>query len=380
MPDDHPRIRVVYLIHALGVGGAEEMILNLVSRLPRERYEPIVCCFEDPPGPMGAEIVAQGVPVVPLGIAPGLRHPLGWWPITRYLRRLRPQVVHTFLLSASLYGRAAAMMARVPVIIGTEVNIYERKQRHHIIAERLLASGTDFVVVSAESVKTAYVEQLGISPGRVRVIYNAVNWDRLQTTRSREEVRHELGIPSSSVVVGVVATLQDKKGHRVLLDAVARTSGLEHVRLMLVGDGPLRLSLERHASDLGIRDRVTFCGTRRDLGNVLSAMDVFALPSLWEGLPLALILAMGAGLPVVATRLAGIPEVVTDGHTGLLVPPGDEAAIGTAIARLCASSDERRRFGAAARVAVSGRFGADAYVQSVTDLYEERLVKARLAA
>jgi glycosyltransferase involved in cell wall biosynthesis len=356
------------------------MILNLVSRLPRERYEPTVCCFEDPPGPMGAEIVAQGVPVVPLGIAPGLRHPLGWWPITRYLRRLRPQVVHTFLLSASLYGRAAAMMARVPVIIGTEVNIYERKRRHHIIAERLLASGTDFVVVSAESVKTAYVEQLGISPGRVRVIYNAVNWDRLQTTRSREEVRHELGIPSSSVVVGVVATLQDKKGHRVLLDAVARTSGLEHVRLMLVGDGPLRLSLERHASDLGIRDRVTFCGTRRDLGNVLSAMDVFALPSLWEGLPLALILAMGAGLPVVATRLAGIPEVVTDGHTGLLVPPGDEAAIGTAIARLCASSDERRRFGAAARVAVSGRFGADAYVQSVTDLYEERLVKARLAA
>ena len=105
----------------------------------------------------------------------------------------------------------------------------------------------------------------------------------------------ELGIPDDRIVVGVVATLQDKKGHHVLLDAFARTPGLERVWLMLVGDGPSAPSLEEHAATLGIRDRVTFCGTRRDLGNLLPAMDIFALPSLWEGLPLALILAMGAG-------------------------------------------------------------------------------------
>ena len=367
------RLRVVFVTHSLGVGGAEELILNLVARLPRERYEPVVCSFENRPGPMAAEIAAHGIEVVPLGIAPGWRHPLGWWSIVRFLRRVRPGIVHTFLLPASLYGRSAASVARVPIIIGTEVNIYERKQWHHILAERLLARVSDCVVASAESVKRAYVRQLGISPDIVRVIYNAVNWDRLHATLTPAEVRRELGIPEDRIVVGVVATLQDKKGHRVLLDAFARTPGLERAWLMLVGDGPLRSSLEDHAARLGIGDRITFCGTRRDLGNVLPAMDIFALPSLWEGLPLAMILAMGAGRPVVATNIAGIPEVVTDGRTGLLVAPGDVAEIGAAVARLVSDGDERRRFGAAARDAVRDRFGADAYAASVTSLYEECL-------
>ena len=373
------RVRVVYLTHTLGVGGAEELILNMVTRLPRDRYEPIVCCFENPPGAIGSEIASHGIEVVPLGIAPGWRHPLAWWTIVRFLRRVRPDIVHTFLLPASLYGRSAAVAARVPIVIGTEVNIYERKQRHHIVVERLLAAVTACVVASAESVKTAYVRQLGIPAGAVRVVYNAVNWDRLQSTASPEAVRAELGIPLDRTVVGVVATLSDKKGHRVLLDAVARTPGLENIWLMLVGDGRERHALEVHAAALGIRDRVTFCGTRRDLGNMLTAMDVFALPSLWEGLPLALLLAMGAGRPVVATRLAGIPEVVTDGQTGLLVEPGDAAAMGSALARVCGDAALRIRLGSAARAAVRERFGADAYTDAVTGIYEEFLGRLRHA-
>ena len=159
----------------------------------------------------------------------------------------------------------------------------------------------------------------------------------------------------------------------MLLDAVARTPGLDAVHLMLIGDGPLRASLQAYAAQLGLADRVTFCGTRRDLGNVIEAMDVFALPSLWEGLPLALILAMGAGRPIVATRLAGIPEVVTDGETGLLVPPEDAPAIGAALAALCADGALRDRLGRAAQAAVRGRFDADAYTAAVMSLYEEFL-------
>ena len=366
-------IRVVYLTHTLGVGGAEELILNIVTRLPRDRYEPIVCCFEKPPGPIGPEIAAHGVRVIPLGVVPGWRSPFGWWSIARELKRLRPQIVHTFMLPASVYGRSAAIAARVPIIIGTEVNIYERKQRHHIVIERLLSSRSACVVASAESVKAAYVRQLGIDAAGVRVVYNAVNWDRLNAAVPPLEIRKDLGIPADRVVVGVIATLQDKKGHRVLLDAIARTPALDDVWLMLVGDGPERSALEEYVGTLRMRDRVTFCGTRRDLGNLLPAMDVFALPSLWEGLPLALILAMGAGRPVVATRLAGIPEVVTDGDTGLLVEPGNADALGSALARVCADSGLRERLGARARAAVRDRFGADAYSAAVMRIYEEFL-------
>jgi glycosyltransferase involved in cell wall biosynthesis len=367
----------VFLTHTLGVGGAEELLLNLVARLPRDRFESFVACFENPPGPIGAEIAAVGVPVTPLGIVPGWRHPFSWFAIVRYLRRVRPQIVHTFMLPASLYGRLAALAAGVPVIIGTEVNIYERKQWHHRIAERLLATRSACVVASAESVKRAYVRQLGIPADAVRVVYNAVNWDRLHSTAGAGEVRAALGIPADRLLVGVVATLQDKKGHSVLFDAFARTAGLENAWLLVVGDGPLRSTLEQYATSVGIHDRVTFCGTRRDLGNLLPAMDVFALPSLWEGLPLALILAMGAGRPVVATRLAGIPEVVSDGETGLLVPPGDAPALGSAIARLCADAVLRARLGAAARGAVRERFGADTYTEAVSGLYEEFLGRLR---
>jgi glycosyltransferase involved in cell wall biosynthesis len=368
-------VRVVFLTHSLAVGGAEELILNMVAGLPRDRFEAIVCTLEDRPGPMALEIAAHGIEVRALGITPGWRRPRAWWSIVACLRQLRPQIVHTFLLPASLYGRSAAWVARVPIIIGTEVNIYERKQRHHILAERLLARVSQCIVASAESVKRAYTRQLGIADERVRVIYNAVNWDRLQATATPAQVRRELNIPADRLVVGVVATLQEKKGHRVLFEACARTGGLEHVWLMIVGDGPLRSSLEEYATMLGIRDRVTFCGTRRDLGNVLPAMDIFALPSLWEGLPLALILAMGAGRPVVATNLAGIPEVVTDGATGLLVPPGDSTALGRAIARLTSDPSERERLGGRARDAVLNRFGADVYVRAVTALYDECLAR-----
>src|SRR5262252_8903539 len=130
------------------------------------------------------------------------------------------------MLPASLYGRSAARAAEVPIVIGTEVNIYERKQRHHIAVERFLAKRSACVIASAESVKSAYVQQLRIDPGLVRVVYNAVNWERLRSTMTPREVRLELGIPQDRLVVGVVATLQDKKGHRVLLDACARTAGL----------------------------------------------------------------------------------------------------------------------------------------------------------
>src|SRR5262245_9625521 len=193
-------VRVVYLTHTLGVGGAEELILNMVARLPRDRYEPVVCCFENPPGPIGHEIAAHGVAVVPLGVAPGWRHPLAWWSIVRALRRLRPDIVHTFMLPASLYGRSAATAAGVPIVIGTEVNIYERKQRHHIAVERFLAKRSACVIASAESVKAAYVRQLGIDAGLVRVVYNAVNWDRLRATMTPRGVRGELGIPEDRLV------------------------------------------------------------------------------------------------------------------------------------------------------------------------------------
>ena len=369
--------RVVYMAHAFHVGGAEEMVLNLVRRLPRSHFEPHVCCIHEA-GPIGEEIRRTGTPVSVLGLTPGMRQPWAVDGIRRYLARTRPDVVHTFLLTASLYGRLAATFARVPVVIGSEVNIYERKRRRHIWLERALMNATDCVVVSAESVRAFYLRQVHADPAKVEVIYNAVDWDQIRTTTGRDEIRRAFGLAADDFVVGIIARLTEQKGHRFLLEAMAQTPALECAHLLVVGSGEMEDELKRRADALGLGARVHFVGPRRDLGDLLSAMDIFALPSLWEGLPLSLVLAMGAGVPVVSTTVAGVPEVVDDERTGLLVPPGDAAALGNALARLATSAELRDRLRGAAPASVRQRFGVDAYVSAMTRLYD-RLLDATAA-
>lgn len=371
------RTRVVYLAHAFHVGGAEEMVLNLVRHLPH-RFEPAVVCINQS-GPIGDEIRATGVPVRVLGLTPGLMRPFDVLRLRDCLYDCEPAIVHTFLLTASLYGRFAAMLARVPIVIGTEVNIYQHKRSWHALAERWLMRGTDTVVTSAGAVRDFYVDQVKADPSKVEVVYNAVDWAQLQTTMTREETRAAAGIPADAVVAGIIARLTAQKAHHVLFDALAQTPALSNVHLLVVGDGELRDELKRRVEGLGLTPRVHFAGARRDLGNVLAAIDVFVMPSLWEGLPLSLVLAMGAGLPVIATAVAGIPEVVQDGVSGRLVAPGDVAGLGAAMARVLGSVSERSLLGHAARAFVRPRFGVDGYVSSISAVYDRLLAAKGMA-
>ena len=372
-----PRPRVVYLSHTLAVGGAEEMVLNLVRHLPAEFDRAVVCI--DRPGPIGEEVRKTGVAFQALGLQPGLRRPGDLMRLQQFLHASEPTIIHTFLLTASLYGRFAAMLAGVPIVIGTEVNIYERKQRVHRLAERWLMRRTDAVIASAESVRDFYVEQIDADPGKVAVIYNAVDWSQLDISVPREAFRALFAIPPDAPVAGIIARLTEQKAHRVLLDAIASRADLASLHLLVVGDGELRGALEQQAARLGLAGRVHFAGARRDLGNVLGAIDTFVMPSLWEGLPLSLVLAMGAGLPVIASRVAGIPEVVKDGDTGVLVSPGDTADLAAALARVSTDAPLRAALGAAARAFVVPRFGVDGYVAAMTTLYRRLLAEKRLA-
>jgi glycosyltransferase involved in cell wall biosynthesis len=366
--------RVLYLSHGYAVGGAEEMVLNLVRHLPPQ-FEPAVVAIHEA-GPIGEEIQRTGVPFKSLGLTPGVLRPFDLLRLRDFLQECEPQIVHTFLLTGSLYGRFAAMMARVPIVIGTEVNIYERKRGLHALAERWLMRDTDAVVASAESVRDYYIRQVHADPAKVEVIYNAVDWSQLETTVTREEMRASLDLPPGVPAIGIIARLTEQKGHQVLFDALTRAD-LAHAHLVVVGGGELQDTLSRRVAELGMTSRVHFLGPRRDLGNILSAIDVFTMPSYWEGLPLSLVLAMGAGLPVVATAVAGIPEVVHDGATGLLVPPGDSTALAGALARVVNDDTTRVLLGQAARAFVRPRFGVDRYVQSVTSLYERLLAAKR---
>ena len=355
------------------VGGAEEMVLNLVRHLP-SRFEPMVACIHEA-GPIGEEIRRTGVPFTVLGLTPGLSRPLDVIRLRDALASLAPTIVHTFLLTGSLYGRFAAMMSGVPIVIGTEVNIYENKKPLHARMERWLMKGTDAVVASAGSVKDYYVNQVHADPAAIEVIYNAVDWAQLQTTMSRDEFRKSAGVPVDVPAAAIIARLTEQKAHRVLFDSITHPE-LSKLHLIVVGDGELRDDLRSRAASLGIAGRVHFLGARRDLGNILAASDIFTMPSFWEGLPLSMVLAMGAGLPVVASRVAGIPEVVTDRISGLLIDAGNSEQLSRALIALVQDPVLRSRLGAAASEFVRPRFGVDGYVASITALYD-RLLTAK---
>jgi glycosyltransferase involved in cell wall biosynthesis len=232
------------------------------------------------------------------------------------------------------------------------------------------------VVVSAASVRDFYIRQVHADPAKVDVIYNAVDFAQAAPTLSRREIRAALGVPFDAPLAGVIARLTEQKGHRFLFDALAATTALARTHLLVVGGGDLDQDLRSRAAALGLDGRVHFLGPRRDLGDLLGAIDVFVLPSLWEGLPLSLVLAMAAGVAPVATAVAGIPEVVEDGRTGLLVPAGDAAALGAALGRLMSDRALRERIGRDARASVLPRFGVARYVDSIVGLYDRLLGEA----
>jgi glycosyltransferase involved in cell wall biosynthesis len=254
--------------------------------------------------------------------------------------------------------------------------VYENKRPAHALAERLLMARTDAVIASAESVREFYIRQVRASPDKVEVIYNAVDWAALEATVTREALRASVGVPPHAPLACIIARLTEQKGHQYLFDAIARTPALAELHVLVVGDGERRAELQAAVERLQLGGRVHFLGARRDLGNLLQASDIFAMASLWEGLPLSMVLAMGGGVPVVATRVAGIPEVVHDGETGLLVPPADAPALGAALAALVHGPALRVRLARAAREFVRPRFGVEDYVTAVTNLYQ-RLLTAR---
>jgi glycosyltransferase involved in cell wall biosynthesis len=248
--------------------------------------------------------------------------------------------------------------------------VYRRAYRH---GSRLVAA---MVAVSSE-VGKAVATDLRPAPRRLVVIPNGVDMDRYGDVTKREAVRDSIGVPPDALLLTCVAKLYEQKGHVVLLDAFERLRSQREVHLALVGDGPLLGSLAARIDVAGIQPRVHLTGIRSDIPDVLMASDAFVLPSLWEGLPMALLEAMASGLPIIASRVAGTEEVLAGTDAGLLVEPGDSGGLRDGIERLVADDGLRRRLGLAARARVVERYTVAAQAASHARLYRQVVARRR---
>ena len=391
------RLKILRVIARLNVGGPARQVALLSDRLRNSGYdttvvygdvEPSEASFEhllDPSG-RSLKLADLGRRVRPLS---DLRAFAG---LVRAMFRERPDVVHTHTAKAGALGRAAAGLynatrgrSRRAIVVhtfhGHVLDGYFRPAANMAIrtAERVLATLTDRIVAIAPGQRDELVERFRIaSASKVDVVRLGLDLSRLLAVdESSPDLRGELSIGAGQLVIGYVGRLVPIKSVDTLLRAFAGVRREQKPRLVIVGEGPERAALESLAAGLGIADRVSFTGWRQDLEAVYRTFDITAVSSRNEGTPVALIEAMAAGRAVVATRVGGVPDVVTDESVGLLVEPGDAGALSAALESLGGDPAARRRMGAAARRSVASRYSVDRLVADLDRLYRQGLAAKR---
>ena len=379
-----PRARkVVRVITRLNIGGPAQHAVLLTAHLGRHGWTSRLLAGRADPheGDMSDLAAAHEVPLV---VVPTLRNGAGpladiaafiW--LYRYFRRERPDVVHLHLLKARLLGGLAARLARVPLVVetfhGALFADYYRPSVSRFLAwlERGLARLMDGVVAVSDAVADE-LRRLRVTPDeKITVIPLGLNLEPfLEAAFAPGVLRRQLGVGDEVPLIGVVGRLVPIKGLQYFVEAAAEmASRLAQVRFVIVGDGSERPALERQVSRAALGGQVHFVGWRRDLERVYPDLDVVMLTSLNEGTPVSLIEAMAAGRAVVATRVGGVPDVVQDGLTGLLVSPRDAHALAEATLSLLQDPETRRRMGEAARRAVFPRFAAERLARDMDAYY-----------
>jgi len=362
--------RILLLITLADTGGAQTYVAALLPALAG-RFDVTVAAHGD--GPLRDTALAAGVRFHPLqhvrrDLRPG-RDLLGLLELVALMRRERPDILHANSSKAGVLGRVAAALAGVPVRIFT-VHGWAFKAHAGIRsalfrwADRLMAPLTTVTICVAEGERTAGLAARTCRAERTVVIPNAVD------AAAAPQSRHA-GVPPRVVAIGRLAAPKDAL---TLVRALAAV-GARPYSALVVGDGPDRRAVEAEIRSLGLEGAVRLAGERRDVPRLLANADVFVLSSRSEGAPLSVLEAMAAGVPVVASAVGGVPELVADGVTGLLVSPGDPRALAAALDRLLADPALRRRLGAAARERVRTRFDLAAMREAHLELYARELAR-----
>ncbi len=371
--------RLLFVIDNLRPGGAQKALIATVRALRQTQATAAVWRLGGT-SEIEAEFDALGVPV--FGGGKGLGAVLCGPPaLLRYLKRGRIDLVQTLLFHSDVAGRAISRLARTregqrrrPAIVSSVRASNVRNRRWQFALARLTAPLADaFTAVSERSLDFAARHE-GVDKARATVIPNGIDLAHWRDLPERAEARRRLGLDPDAFVVGTVGRLHEQKGHRYLLAAAKRVlAERPDTVFVIAGYGPLRDHLERMAKELGVAQQVQFLGFRRDVPTILAATDVFALPSLWEGMSNAILEAMAAARPVIATEVDGNVEQVVDGETGLLVPAADVEALAEALLRLAADPAAARAMGAAGRRRVETTFTIDRMTDAYLDIYARLL-------
>lgn len=377
---------IVHLVYRLDFGGLETLLVECINRLPAERYRHAVVCLTDYTA-FAKKIRDHKVALYSLHKPPGLglsTHLKLW----RLLRRLKPAILHTYNLAAIEYAFTATL-AGVPVRIhaehGRDASDPEGKNPRHNMLRRLLTPFIDrYIPVSADLGRWLQAV-VDIPEAKVQLIHNGVDTARFHPGPNRQSATPQTQRPQpvpfgdDCFVIGTVGRIQDVKNHAGLVDAFILLQQLvpdaSSLRLAIVGDGPLLPALRQKIADAGLSESVWLPGARSDIADIMRGLDLFVLPSLAEGTPVTVLEAMASGLPVVATRVGGLPEAVEENVSGELVPPADIPALAAALHAYQTNPARAKAAGIAGRARIERLYSVQAMLGAYAALYDALLTQ-----
>lgn len=371
-------ITVTHLITDLITAGAQKALYRLLCHTDRTRYRPVVIALRDGNTEIGADIRALGVEVIDLNMAPRWRLDR-LMPLYAVLRHQRPDILHCWMIHSNIIGRVVGRAARVPKIIVSRRNDVNGS-RWATVLNRWLVNWSDTIIAVSKSARQAELRETGIAPERVIVVPNGIEMAPFLESLSageRQALRQSLGLEPDHFVIGSVGRLVEAKGYTDLLHAFKLVSEqLSTARLIIFGKGILEEELKTLAHALGIAEKVQFPGVRSDIPKVLQTFDLFAFSSHWEGMPNALMEAMAAGLPCIATEVSAAPELIEDGVHGLLVPPKRPEQLAQGIQKLWSDRDKRAQLGANGQARIQTEFTLAHTAALTQKIYHNLLIKS----
>ncbi len=374
-------VKVAFWAGSFERAGTQQFLLELLKRIDRTRFDPVVMSTLRT-GELLSDIESLGIDVHEFGTGRTLPSPAtisGLFRAVRFLRRERVDVLNCMLGLITLMGPFVGRLAGVPVVLNNQRNLSYwlhgrfREAVYRFVNRRLV----DAVLVNSAAAERELLDRFGVPANKVVSVGTGVDLRRIADARVGEGLAGELGI-AGRTVVGIVAKLSPVKGHEHFLRAAAGIAkARDDVAFLVVGDGPRKEMLTEMAKELEIEDAVVFAGARDDVPSLLKLMDVFVLSSLSEGSPNAVLEAMAAGLPVIATDVGGLPDIVIDGESGILVPPGDSEALEKAIMELLKDPERAAAMGRVGLANAADKHDIEKVVRRVEGIMDRLLGPSR---
>ena len=364
---------ILHIIGQLGVGGAERQLYLLLEGL-HSRYDFTVISYDEERLDHMDAIQSLGVKVIVIPKGPGLIGRIKFLiKLGNLIRIIDPDIVHTWLSSANIWGRIACLLSKKKRCIISSIRSAgeANKKILETLVERFLAKKTDLIIANTEAAMNSMVHNK-IPEKKIRVIYNAINPDLYDFSETKKEIRRQLMLPYHKVLIATVGGMRPEKNHCMFVEVAREILRKRNdVHFVLVGDGELRQNIEALISKYGLCEMFTLTGQRDDIPQLLRAFDIFILTSLWEGLPNVIMEAMCARLPVVATDVGGVSELISHGENGFLVPPNDIGSMVRAINRLIDSAKLRSDFGLSGRSKIERQFSLKNTYELYSSVYDE---------